>query len=284
VGEVFGAFGEIGDDSAVDAQRNQDVAAFLVAADVGVKLGAWTPHAGIIFASGDDNPHDDDAEAWAPIESDNDNLLGMRGVIMDDDVDVLGISDDAITAENVAPAARQYFTQPGLIALFAGLKGRQTKKIVTDLNVVYFQWDTEKQWEYVDGIVSTTNCVPNQTASQQGVCSNSNFTNGVADGNGLISTVDDEIGWELNGAVTYSYNKHVTLTISAAVFWPGDGAEVVAQCANNAGGGYLLGGQAQNGCVSPAGGINGQVIVTIAGISRADDEAFNVETELTVEF
>ncbi len=284
VGEVFGAFGEIGDDSAVDAQRNQDVAAYLVAADVGVKLGAWTPHAGVIWASGDDNPHDDDAEAWAPIESDNDNLLGMRGIIMDDDVDVLGISDDAITAENVAPGARQYFTQPGIIALFVGLKGRPTKKIATDMNVVYFQWDMEKQWEYVDGMVTTNNCVPNQTQAQQGVCANSNFTSAVADGSGLISTVDDELGWEINGAVTYSYNKHVTLTVSAAVFFPGDGAEVVAQCANNAGGGWLLGGATQNGCVDPGGTINGIEISTVAGIARADDEAFNTEVELNVEF
>ena len=284
VAEVFGAFGEIGDDSAVDAQRNQDVAAYLVAADVGVKLGAWTPHAGIIFASGDDNPHDDDAEAWAPISSDNENLLGMRGIIMDDVVSVLGIADDSITAEGVNPMARQYGLQPGVIALFVGLKGRPTKKIKTDLNVVYLQWDMEKQWEYVNGIVSTTTCTPTQTLSQQGVCSNANFTNGVADGNGLISTVDDEIGWELNGAVTYSYNKHVTFTVSAAVFWPGDGAEVVAQCANNAGGGWLLGEGAQNGCADPASGVNGQDIVTVGGISRADDEAFNVETELTVEF
>ncbi len=106
----------------------------------------------------------------------------------------------------------------------------------------------------------------------------------MADGNGLISSVDDEVGWELNGAVTYSYNKHVTLTISAAVFWPGDGAEVVAQCANNAGGGWLLGGQAQNGCADPVTGVNGSDIVAVSGIGRADDEAFNVETELTVEF
>jgi hypothetical protein len=284
VGEVFGAFGEIGDDSAVDAQRNQDVAAYLVAVDVGVKLGAWTPHAGVIWASGDDNPHDDDAEAWAPIESDNDNLLGMRGIVMDDDLDVLGISDDAITAENVAPGARQYFTQPGIIALFVGLKGRPTKKIATDMNVVYFQWDMEKQWEYVDGMVTTNNCVPNQTQAQQGVCANSNFTSAVADGSGLISTVDDELGWEINGQVTYSYNKHVTLTVSAAVFFPGDGAEVVAQCANNAGGGWLLGGAAQNGCVDPGGTINGIEISTVAGIARADDEAFNTEVELNVEF
>ncbi|MDV2495787.1 MAG: hypothetical protein RX316_06185 [bacterium] len=287
VGEVFGAFGEIGDDSAVDAQRNQDVAAYLVAVDVGVKLGAWTPHAGIIWASGDDNPHDDDAEAWAPIESDNDNLLGMRGIVMDDDLDVIGISEDAITAENVAPAARQYFTQPGLIALFVGLKGRPTKKIVTDMNVVYFQWDMEKQWEYVNGMVTTTTCnnggSPTQTSSQQGVCANSNFTNAVADGSGLISTVDDELGWEINGAVTYSYNKHVTLTLSAAVFFPGDGAEVVAQCANHAGGGYLLSGDAQNGC-SDGADPQGIEISTVAGIARADDEAFNTEVELNVEF
>jgi hypothetical protein len=106
----------------------------------------------------------------------------------------------------------------------------------------------------------------------------------VADGNGLISTVDDEVGWELNGAVTYSYNKHVTLSITAAVFWPGDGAEIVAQCANNAGGGYLIGGAAQNGCIDPGGAINGADISTVAGIARANDEAFNTEVELAVQF
>jgi hypothetical protein len=140
----------------------------------------------------------------------------------------------------------------------------------------------EKQWEYVDGMVTTVNCTPTQTLSQQGVCSNNNFTSAVADGSGLISTVDDEVGWELNGATTYRYNKHVRLTVSAAVFFPGDGAEVVAQCANNAGGGFLLGENANNGCASSS--IDGIEISTVAGIARADDEAFNTEVELKVEF
>jgi hypothetical protein len=288
VGEVFGAFGEIGDDSAVDAQRNQDVSAFLVAADVGVKLGAWTPHVGIIYASGDDNPHDDDAEAWSGISSDNENLLGMRGIVMDDTVQVIGVADDSITREGVNPMARQYGLQPGMIALFAGLKGRPTKKIKTDLWLTFFQWDMEKSFEYLDGMVSTVNCVgsgggaPDQTSSQQGVCSNSNFTNGVADGSGLISTVDDEVGWEVNGQVTYDYNKHVSLRLSAAVFFPGDGAEVVAQCANASGGGFLLGEAAADGCGQ--GTIEGIEISTVAGIARADDEAFNTEVELMVTF
>ncbi|MDA2915931.1 hypothetical protein MYX64_03685 [Nitrospinae bacterium AH_259_B05_G02_I21] len=287
VGEVFGAFGEIGDDSANDAQRNQDVSAFLVAADVGVKLGAWTPHGGIIYMSGDDNPHDDDAEAWSPISVDNNNLTGNRGILMDDQIAVLGIEDDSLTFEDSdvdGGEARAFGFQPGIIAVFAGLKGRPTKKIKTDLNVVYFQWDMEKQWEYVAGIVTTNTCTPTQTQSQAGTCSNSNFTNGVADATGLISTVDDEVGWEINGAVTYDYNKHVRLTISVAVFFPGDGAEVVAQCANNAGGGFLINGNAQDGCLDPGATINGADISTVAGIARADDEAFNTEVELMVQF
>jgi hypothetical protein len=258
-----------------------------VAADVGVKLGAWTPHAGIIYMSGDDNPHDDDAEAWSPISVDNNNLTGNRGIVMDDQIAVLGIADDSLTFEDSdvdGGEARAFGLQPGIIAVFAGLKGRPTKKIKTDLNVVYFQWDMEKQWEYVNGMVTTNTCTPTQPQSQAGVCSNSNFTSAVADGTGLISTVDDEVGWEINGAVTYDYNKHVRLTISAAVFFPGDGAEVVAQCANNAGGGFLISGNAQDGCLDPGGTINGADISTVAGIARADDEAFNTEVELMVQF
>ena len=264
VGEFFAALGEIGDDTAVDAQREQDVSAFFAAADVGVKLGAWTPHAGIIYMSGDDNPHDDDAEAWATLSSDNGNLLGDRGIIMDDKVQALGFADDSITAEGSSPTARLYGLQPGIIAVFGGLKGRPTKKIKTDLNIIYFQWDSERQWEFVDGIVTTTNCVPTPATAGAGVCSNGTFTNGVADATGLIETVDDEVGWELNGAITYSYNKHVTLTISAAVFWPGDGAEVVAQCHN-------------------AGDDCGDLGVDITN-ERADDEAFNTAVELMVQF
>ena len=279
IGQAFAALGEIGDDSSVDGQREQDVSAFMVAVDVGVKLGAWTPHFGIIWMSGDDNPLDNDAEAWAPIEADNDNLLGMRGIIMDDDIEVLGISDDSLTFENLSPIARQYSTQPGIITVFAGLKGRPTKKIVTDLNIVYAQWDSEKQWEYVDGMVTRVNC---GEAVAIGVdCPNATFTNGVPDSSGLISSVDDEVGWELNGAVTYSYNKHVTLTISAAVFWPGDGAEVVAQCANAAGGGWFLDGAAAGGC-DPGLDVDDEPISIRNG--RADDEAFNTEVELNVEF
>ncbi|MCZ6660216.1 MAG: hypothetical protein O6916_02165 [bacterium] len=262
VAEAFAAVGEIGDDSAVDAQREQDVAAYMVAADIGVKLGAWAPHVGFIYMSGDDNPHDNDAEGWAPIASDNENLLGTRGIIMDDAVPVLGINDDSLTFEGTSPVARSYFTQPGLIAVFMGLRGRPTKRITTDLNLIYFQWDKEEQWEYMDGMVTTKNCIPTEASSGAGVCSNSFFTNGVADGTGLVETVDDEIGWELNGQLTYNYNKHVTLTVSGAVFWPGDGAEVVAQCFN-------------------AGPKCGDGTLTN---DRADDEAINTEVELLIEY
>jgi hypothetical protein len=289
-GEVFGAFGEIGDGSAVDAQRDQDVSAYMAAVHVGVSLGAWTPHVGIIYLSGDDNPHDGDAEAWAGIAPHIEETFpfGPRGILADDTFPVLNMGHGSLESTEDGTTARQFFTQPGLIVLAAGLKGRPTKKIKTDLNVVYYQWDMEKQWEYVDGMVSTNNCTPSQTQSQQGVCSNDNFTNGVADGTGLISTVDDEVGWELNGAVTYYYNPRVWFTVSAAVFWPGDGAEVVAQCANAAGGGFLISGAghgheaggtgASQGCGD---GIN---ISTVSGIARADDEAFNIETELMVHF
>ncbi|MDA2915932.1 alginate export family protein [Nitrospinae bacterium AH_259_B05_G02_I21] len=280
VGEVFGAFGEIGDDSANDAQRNQDVAAFLVAADVGVKLGAWTPHVYVIYASGDDNPHDDDAEAWSGIESFTGKLGGARGIFVEDELQKIGIERRSITAETVNPVARGYGIQPGIILLGFGLKGRPTKKIKTDLNVLFIQWDMEKQWEYVNGMVTTTTCTPTQTQSQSGVCSNSNFTSAVADGSGLISTVDDEVGWELNGTVTYDYNKHVSLRLAAAVFFPGDGTEVVAQCANAAGGGFNINGEdgAQGGCSD---GIN---VSAVSGIARADDEAVRVDVELMVAF
>ena len=286
LGEVFGAFGEIGDSSAVDAQREQDVAAYLVSAEVGVKLGSWLPHVGFVYMSGDDNPHDGDAEAWAGISPKSEEFFGERGIVIDDPFEALNINEDGLEATGNEPVVRQYFTQPGIIALVVGLKGKPTKKVSTDLNLIYLQWDKEKQWEYVDGMVSTNNCIPNKTLSQQGVCSNANFTIGVADGTGLVSSVDDEVGWELNGAVTYEYNQHVMLTLSAAVFWPGDGATAVAQCANAAAEtgdyGWLVGGDAQDGCGAASGG--GAQITTLSGISRADDEAFNVEAELFVEF
>ena len=112
-------------------------------------------------------------------------------------------------------------------------------------------------------------------------CPNATFTSGVpgteeALNTGLVTTIDDEVGWELNGMVTYSYNKHVTLTMAAAVFWPGDGAEVLAQCSNFAKG-------KKTGC-DP--GINEddedkQLRVTN---SRADDEAVKVAVELMVQY
>jgi hypothetical protein len=289
VGEVFGAFGEIGDDSANDAQRNQDVAAYMVAADVGVKLGAWTPHAYIIWASGDDNPHDDDAEAWSGIEAFTSKLGGARGIFVEDELQKIGIERRSIDGQTVNPGQRGYGLQPGLILLGVGLKGRPTKKIKTDLNVLFIQWDMEKQWEYVNGMVTTTTCIPTQTQSQAGVCSNSNFTSAVADGTGLISTVDDEVGWEINGTVTYDYNKHVSLRITAAVFFPGDGAEVVAQCGNAAGGGFNLSNEngARQGCGSGSNmtdGTGGSLISTVSGIARADDEATKVDVELMVAF
>ena len=73
----------------------------------------------------------------------------------------------------------------------------------------------------------------------------------------------------------------MTLTISAAVFWPGDGAEVVAQCANAAGGGWFLDGAAAGGCDPGLDRDDEPLSITN---ERADDEAFNMEVELNVEF
>ncbi|MEE9520041.1 MAG: hypothetical protein V3V93_07250, partial [bacterium] len=82
--------------------------------------------------------------------------------------------------------------------------------------------------------------------------------------------------WELNGQVTYAYNKHVTLTMAAAVFWPGDGAEVLAQCANFAKGKHDV------GC-DP--GIDeeedSQLRITN---DRGDDEAVTIKTELLIQY
>ncbi|MCH7923359.1 MAG: hypothetical protein IH975_10040 [Nitrospinae bacterium] len=321
VGEFFAAVGEIGDDSTFDSQREQDVTAYMLAFDVGVKLGAWTPHAGMIYMSGDDNPHDNDAEAWAPIASDNENLLGTRGIIMDDAISVLSLADDALTEDTVSPAARKYALSPGMIAVFAGLKGRPTKKIKTDLWLTYFQWDKERQWEFIDGMVSRSNCLPSETRSTEGICSNGIFTNGVAseapalgkkidedDESGLVTTIDDEVGWELNGQVTYAYNKHVTLTIAAAVFWPGDGAEILAQCINASTGierrdddhdPIQAGNTILNETVRGTKGCDPRHThedstgdLTESGTKfrsdvtneRADDEAFNIEVELMVQF
>ena len=68
---------------------------------------------------------------------------------------------------------------------------------------------------------------------------------------------------------------------TAAVFWPGDGAEVVAQCANAAGGGWFLDGAAAGGC-DPGLDADDESLSITNG--RADDEAFNTEVELNVEF
>ncbi|MCH7923183.1 MAG: hypothetical protein IH975_09150 [Nitrospinae bacterium] len=285
VGEFAAALGEIGDDSSVNTQREQDVSAFMVAVDVGVKLGAWTPHAGIIWMSGDDNPLDDDAEAWAPIASDNENLLGTNGILMDDANAALEVADDALTADGVSPTARQFFTQPGMIAAFIGLKGRPTKKIKTDLNLIFFQWDSEKQFEYRDGIVTTVNCPtdPATGGALLSTCPNTTFTNAIAHDpsdpttTGLVTTIDDEVGWELNGQVVYSYNKHVTLTIAAAVFFPGDGAEVLAQCAN-----AISTGSNGTGCDLGVDPVTGDAI--IPSNERANDEAVKLAVELMVQF
>ncbi|MCH7646487.1 MAG: hypothetical protein IH788_04740 [Nitrospinae bacterium] len=109
-------------------------------------------------------------------------------------------------------------------------------------------------------------------------CPNIALTNAEAGSSGIVETVDDEVGWELNGQVTYSYNKHVTLTIAAAVFWPGDGAEVVAQCIN-------AGSQLETSCGElPEDFVLGEDDFEELTNSRADDEAFNLEMELMVQF
>ena len=126
----------------------------------------------------------------------------------------------------------------------------------------------------MDGIVTRQNCTPTAALSSNGICGNATFTNGVADKTGLVETVDDEVGWELNGQVTYSYNKHVSLTMAAAVFWPGDGAEVVAQCIN-----------AGSACGDlPEDFDPGDPEFEKLTNDRADDEAFNLEVELMVAF
>ncbi|UCD58837.1 MAG: hypothetical protein JSV16_06940 [Candidatus Hydrogenedentota bacterium] len=182
------AFGE--DDNAIfNPARDQDISALLIVADVGYPIGKFTPHLGVFYGSGDDDPSDGHAEGFDSIY-DNINVWGENGIIIDDRIN---LGRTTLMRDNSGiPSVRDFyeaanFINPGVLALNAGLVANWTEKFATDMNLMYFIWD---ETALLDTLMGTD----------------------VGDGGGV----------EANFTSTYKFDDNLSVTAAAAVVFTDD--------------------------------------------------------------
>ncbi|MCI4624413.1 MAG: hypothetical protein L3V56_00460 [Candidatus Magnetoovum sp. WYHC-5] len=169
--------------------EDQDIRAFMGYADIAYPLNKSmiTPHIGVFYASGDDNPGDDDAEGFDSI-SDKVNVWGSKGIIIDDRISLPG---GVTVVRNNSPYTSlrdnddsSNFVNPGVLATNLGLVVVPHKKLNVDTNLTYFWWAETQVLEAIFG------------------------------------DLDREIGLEWNMLVDFTINKNLTVFAGGAAFWP----------------------------------------------------------------
>jgi len=187
------AFGE--DDNAVfNPAESQDISAFHFVADVGYPIGKHTPHVGIFYTSGDDDPNDGDAEGFDSIY-DTIGVWGNNGIIIDDRINLGSLT--VLRNNSAIPSLRDFyesanFINPGVLAFNLGFVSNWTDKFATDVNLTYFQW--------------------NETAVLEAA---------------LGTDVGDNVGWETNVSSTYKWNDNLSFTFAGAVLFPDEDMEAI---------------------------------------------------------
>jgi hypothetical protein len=187
------AFGE--DENAIfNPLSDQDISAFHFVADVGYPIGRFTPHVGVFYTSGDDDPNDGDAEGFDSIY-DTIGVWGDNGIIIDDRINLGSLT--VLRNNSAVPSLRDFdesanFINPGVLAFNLGLVANWTEKFATDMNLTYFQWD--------------------ETAVLEAA---------------LKTEVDDQVVWEANISSTYKLDENLSLTAAAAVLFPDEDMEVI---------------------------------------------------------
>lgn len=180
--------------------------------------GKLSPYFSWDFASGDDDPFDDDLEGFVPVGSSNDlradniewmrasvvssmpNSIGNNGVEFGFETNALGVGPNVGGILNTGLGAN-----PGYHRLQAGLKGSLVGKWGISTRVVHLRF------------AETESAVAGAQARGQSV-----------------DEVDEDIGWGFDLQFPYEAQDSFTVTPFVSVFAPGDGTETLAGNDDNA--------------------------------------------------
>lgn len=181
------AFGD-DDNSVMNPARDQDISAFHIVADAGYPIGKFTPHVGVFYTSGDDDPTDGDARGFDSIY-DTISVWGDNGIIIDDRINAGTLT--VLRNNSAIPSLRDFdesanFINPGVLAFNFGLVTDWTDKFATDMNLTYFEWDETDV---------------------------------------LGPGIGEHVGWEANVSGTYKWADYLNLTLAAAALITDDDME-----------------------------------------------------------
>lgn len=178
--------------------------------------GKLTPHTGLFYASGDDDPFDDDAEGFDSI-SDNVNIWGDRGIVIDDRLSVNFASVRALNLMRQASVTvvnddspytslrdrddSSNFINPGVIAWNLGATAKPFEFMDFNTNFTYFWWATT---DVLEAVLTADNAI------QAALNGNTQFKK---------ESLNKNIGFEWSMDANFELTKHLALFTGAAVFW-----------------------------------------------------------------
>jgi hypothetical protein len=199
--------------------------------------GMLTPHMGLFYASGDDDPFDDDAEGFDSI-SDNVNVWGDRGIVIDDRIsvnipsvraiprpflDLMSQPPGVTTLERQASVTvvnddspytalrdrddSSNFVNPGVVAWNFGITSNPVEMLDLNTNLTYFWW---AKTDVLEAVLTANNAV---TA----------LLNGDVNPNGTPrfkkEDLNHNIGFEWSVDANINFTKNLALFSGAAIFW-----------------------------------------------------------------
>ena len=166
----YGVFGDQDNVSLVGAipLRDQNVRAFVGYFDVSYPVlnGKITPHTGVFYASGDNDPFDGDATGFDAI-SDHVDVWGSNGFMIGDRVS-LGALGGRTVMRHDSPYtslrdtdANSNFVNPGAVAVNIGLNTKPFDKLSLDTNFTQFWWRATDSLEAIIAALGTPNNLGN---------------------------------------------------------------------------------------------------------------------------
>ncbi len=196
---LYGVFGNQDNVSLVGAipLRDQSIKAFLGYLDISYPMmdGKISPHIGALFASGDDDPFDGNAEGFDAI-SDDVNVWGAKGAIIDDRISLGALGGrTVIRHDSPFPALRDTdansnYINPGLIAANIGFNTKPFEKFSLDANVTFLWWE---ETEVLEAILA---------------------------GLGTPTSIGHSVGAEFNAEAIYQLTDQIRINASGAIFKP----------------------------------------------------------------
>lgn len=200
--------------------NDMNINAYLAYIDIAHTMleGKLTVHTGLFYGTGDEDPFDDDAEGFDSI-SDNVNVWGDRGIIIDDRISVnfasvraLGLARQAsvtvVNDDSPYTSLRDRddssnFINPGIIAWNLGATVKPIESLDVNTNFTYFWWEST---DVLEDVLTVNNAL-NATLDP-----NSN-------GKYRTEGLNHDIGFEWSVDANYALNKNFSLFSGAALFW-----------------------------------------------------------------